>query len=190
MDLFRRIVEETHASKEEEHIHILVDCNPKMPSRQEAILCGGPSPVPAMVETARNLQQAGADCIILGANTAHYFLDEVSAQVDIPFLDILEEAVKELLRQVPQAKRVGVLATFAAMESGLYQSYCARRGIEVIPLDPLFSKPCKLPSSTSNTTASCQRTASPWRTLPTVWWNKAQKLSFWAAPKFPSSCQG
>lgn len=60
----------------------------------------------------------------------------MSAQVDIPFLDILEEAVKELLRQVPQAKRVGVLATSAAMESGLYQSYCARRGIEVIPLDP------------------------------------------------------
>lgn len=136
IDLFQRIVAETHAAKEEDHLHILVDCNPKMPSRQDAILHDGPSPVPALVETARNLQRAGADFLILGANTAHYFLPEVAAQVEIPFLSILEEGVKELLRQAPQAKQVGVLATSAAMEAGLYQSACEGHGLHVLPLEP------------------------------------------------------
>ena len=136
IDLFRCIVEETHASCDEDHIHILVDCNPKMPSRQDAILNGGPSPVPAMVETAKNLQRAGADCIILGANTAHYFFDSVASQVPVPFLHIIDEAVKDLLRQVPHGKKAGVLATSAAMKVGLYQKSCEKFGIQVLPVSP------------------------------------------------------
>lgn len=132
IDLFSKIVEETHAKKDEEHLRIIIDNNPKMPSRQDAILKGAESPVPAMVDTAKNLQKAGADFIIIGANTAHYFYDEVAVQVDIPFLHIIDEAVKDLLRQNPEAKKVGVLATTAAVQTKLYDKSCAKYGIEVI----------------------------------------------------------
>lgn len=132
IDLFSRIVEETHAKCDEDHLRIIVDNNPKMPSRQDAILKGTESPVPAMVETARNLQRAGADFIIIGANTAHYFYDDVSAQVDVPFLHIIDEAVKELLRIAPDVKKVGVLATDAAVKIKLYNKSCAKFGIEVV----------------------------------------------------------
>ena len=119
IDLFARIVEETHAKCDEDHLRIIIDNNPKMPSRQNAILNNGESPVPAMVETAKNLKNAGADFIIIGANTAHYFYDEVSSQVDIPFLHIINEAVKELLRICPNIKKIGVMATNAAVKTQL-----------------------------------------------------------------------
>jgi hypothetical protein len=63
-----------------------------MPSRQDAILKSGEFPVTAMRETARNLERAGADFIIIGANTPHYFYDEydeIKNAVRIPFLHII-----------------------------------------------------------------------------------------------------
>ena len=100
-DIFLDITAATHAKCDEEHLHIIMDSNPKMPSRQDAILHGGESPVPAMVATAQNLVRAGADVIIIGANTAHYFYDAVSAQVGVPFLHIIDETVKEMARVCP-----------------------------------------------------------------------------------------
>lgn len=132
IDLFARIVEETHAKHDEEHLRIIIDNNPKMPSRQDAIMNGGESPVPAMIATAENLKRAGADFIIIGANTAHYFFDEVAAGVDIPFLHIINEAVKETIKQVPNIKKVGVLATTAAMKTKLYEKCCSKFNVEVV----------------------------------------------------------
>lgn len=132
IDLFARIVKHTHAKTDEEHLRIIIDNNPKMPSRQDAILKGGESPVPAMRETARNLERAGADFIIIGANTAHYFYDDIKDAVRIPFLHIIEEAAKETIKTVPGVRKVGVLATTAAMQTGLYQKSFEKYGIEVL----------------------------------------------------------
>jgi len=136
-DLFLRITEKTHAKSDTDHLHIILDSNPKMPSRQEAILSGGESPVPAMIATAQNLINAGADVIIIGANTAHYFYDDVAAGVDKPFLHIIEEAVKETVRLVPGVKKIGVMATTAAMKAHVYEKSCDKYGIEVmtVPAD-------------------------------------------------------
>lgn len=135
-DLFLRITQATHAKCDTDHLHIILDSNPKMPSRQDAILHGGESPVPAMVATAKNLVNAGADVIIIGANTAHYFYDDVAAQVPVPFLHIIDEAVKETERRVPGIRKLGVLATTAAMQAGVYEKSCGKFGIEVLPVAP------------------------------------------------------
>ena len=136
-DLFLRITAATHAQKDTDHLHIILDSNPKMPSRRDAILHGGESPVPAMIATAQNLVNAGADVIIIGANTAHYFYDDVAAAVGVPFLHIIDEAVKETVRQVPGIRKVGVMATTAAMQAHVYEKSCEKAGIEVmeVPAD-------------------------------------------------------
>ena len=135
VDLFSRSTAETHAKCDTDHLHIILDSNPKMPSRQDAILHGGESPVPAMIATAKNLVNAGADFIIIGANTAHYFYDEVAAAVPVPFLHIIHEAVKETIRLVPDIKKVGVMATTAAMQAHVYEKSCGQFGLEVVAPD-------------------------------------------------------
>jgi aspartate racemase len=132
IDLFSRIVEKTHAQKDEDHLRIIIDNNPKMPSRQDAILKGTESPVPALCATARNLERAGADFIIIGANTPHYFYDDIVKAVRIPVLHIIEEAAKETIRVVPGVAKVGVMATSAAMKTKLYQKSFAKYGIQVV----------------------------------------------------------
>lgn len=140
IDLFSRIVRRTHAKSDEDHLRIIIDNNPKMPSRQDAILHGGESPVPAMCETARNLERAGADFIIIGANTAHYFYDDVRKAVGIPVLHIIEEAARETIRSVPGIKRVGVMATTAAMKIRLYEKSFEKFQIEVIAVPDLVQE--------------------------------------------------
>lgn len=132
IDLFARIVKETKAKSDEDHLRIIVDNNPKMPSRQGAILNGTENPGPAMGETAKNLEKAGADFIIIGANTAHYFYDDVKSAVEIPVLHIIDEAVIETKQVIPDVKKVGVLCTTAAMKTKLYHKSLEKFSIEVV----------------------------------------------------------
>lgn len=135
VDLFDKIIKKTYVKKEEDHLRIIIDNNPKIPSRQDAILKGTESPVPAMVETAKNLKNAGANFIILGANTAHCFYDELVSQIDIPILHIINETVKELLCSYPNVKKVGVMAANAVVKTKLYNNCCKKFNIEVIELN-------------------------------------------------------
>lgn len=140
-DLFMRIIRATNAKSDEEHLRIIIDNNPKMPSRQDAILKGAESPVPAMTATAENLVGAGADFLIIGANTAHYFYDDVQKAINVPILHIIDETLKEVSKNIPHLKKLGILATTAAMQTRLYSKCCDRFGIAAIePDDALQSQ--------------------------------------------------
>jgi len=134
VDLFSNIVAESNAKNDHDHLRIIIDNNPKMPSRQDAILNGGENPGPAMAETAKNIEDAGADFIIIGANTAHYFYDYVKNAVDIPVLHIIDETVLETIKIVDKVKKVGVLATAGAMKTKMYENSFNKFGIEVVEI--------------------------------------------------------
>lgn len=62
IDLMYRVFEQTSASDDSGHIRLLVDNNPKVPSRIKAIIEGtGESPAPCMVQMAQGLVSQGAD---------------------------------------------------------------------------------------------------------------------------------
>ncbi len=135
VDIFSRIVALTKAKTDEDHLRILIDNNPKMPSRQDSILNDGISPVPDMIATALNLKNAGADFIILAANTAHYYFEEIKNAVRLPMLHIIEETVIETMNLVPNIKKIGVLATSGAMKTKIYHHAFENHGIKVIEID-------------------------------------------------------
>ena len=59
MELFRRVLDLTPAKRDQDHIHVIVDSNPKIPDRTMAILGKGESPLPMMITTAETLESAG-----------------------------------------------------------------------------------------------------------------------------------
>ena len=132
IDIFTDIVKQTNAKNDNDHLRIIIDNNPKLPSRQDAILKGSENPGPAMALTAKNIEKAGADFIILGANTAHYFYNYVKEAVDIPVLHIIGETVLETVNTIKNIKKVGVLATKGAMKTGMFQDAFNEYGIAVI----------------------------------------------------------
>ena len=54
--------------------------------------------------------------------------------ISVPFLHIIDEAVKETERRAPGIKKAGVLATTAAMQAHVYEKSCDKFGIEVMSL--------------------------------------------------------
>ncbi len=132
IDLFTKIVRSTPASKDQDHLRIIIDNNPLIPDRQEAILEGGPSPARLLIETARNLEAAGADFIVVPCNTAHYWIEQIRSAVRIPVVDMIKETVEHVARSYPSLRTVGLLAATGTVRSGLYQQRFLEIGIRAI----------------------------------------------------------
>ena len=131
-DFFLEIIKLTPAKKDEDHLHIIIDNNPQIPDRTEAILKGGKSPLPALQKAAQNLERAGADFIVIPCNTAHYFFDEIKKVVNIPLIHMMREVSKEIKERFPKVKKVGLLSTSATARIGLYQNELEKEKIIVI----------------------------------------------------------
>ncbi len=132
IDLFYKIIKSTPAGKDQEHLRIIIDNNPKIPDRTAAILGKGEDPLPALQETARNLEKAGADFIIIPCNTAHYFLPLIQESVKIPILNMIEETAKETQKKIPYIKKVGLLASIGIYETEIYHQKFKKFNIKVI----------------------------------------------------------
>jgi len=80
-DLYLKIIHNTPAAIDQQHMHVLIDGNTKIPDRTIAIMQGGEDPAPYIAASARNLFRAGADYLAISCNTAHYYYDAVQAAV-------------------------------------------------------------------------------------------------------------
>jgi len=105
--LFQVILEKTPASSDQDHLHLIIDNNPKIPERLPAILGTGPDPVPMMVASGQALERAGADFIIIPCVSAHYFLPELSRRLSLPIISMLDEAAVRIKAFKPQIKKAG-----------------------------------------------------------------------------------
>jgi len=132
IDLFYKIIKFTPAEKDQEHLRIIIDNNPKIPDRTAAILGKGEDPLPALQKTAQNLEKAGADFVVIPCNTAHYFLSSIQESVNIPVLNMIEETAKETKKRIPQIKKVGLLASIGVYKSEIYHQHFKKFYIEVI----------------------------------------------------------
>lgn len=130
--MFRLIVQLTKVEKDQDHIPIIVFNNPKIPDRTAAIVRGGPSPLPYLVDSAISLEKAGADFILMPCVTAHYFYKEIVKHINIPFLHLLEESIDYVKRELGHVKRIGLLATDGTVQTGLFQEFFYKKGIEII----------------------------------------------------------
>ncbi len=127
-DFFQKLIDLTPARRDQDHLRVIIDNNPGIPDRSRHIVEGGEDPTPELVATARNLERAGADFLVIPCNTAHHFLEAIRRSVRIPVLDITEVVAEH----AAGLERVGLLATRATVLSGLYQRALARRRCEVL----------------------------------------------------------
>lgn len=127
---FQCILEHTPAEKDWEHLHIIIDNNPKIPSRTRAFLFDEADPVPMMVESAERLRTAGADFVVVPCNSAHHFLKRVRQQTDTPFVDMIDVTSRAVLAS--GVRVVGVLGGEVTVKSGLYEAELNPHGVAVL----------------------------------------------------------
>lgn len=129
-DLAEKILDNTDASCDQENIPLLIDCNTRIADRTAAILHGGADPLPEMKKSAKRLEEAGADVLMMACNTAYYFYDSVCEDIGIPMLHMPRETAQQLLDM--GIKKVGVLATDGTCRSGVYGDALKEAGIEPV----------------------------------------------------------
>ncbi len=130
VELMHRIIRKTPARDDGDHLRMLVDNNPKVPSRIRAIIeRNGADPLPELQRMAKGLETAGADFLIMPCNTAHHYYRELAGSVSVPFLSIVEVTADRLARGA--YRRVGFLASPAVRQTGVYDDAFASRGLAI-----------------------------------------------------------
>jgi aspartate racemase len=125
----------TPVGRDQDHIPVITYNNPGIPDRVRAVRGGGESPVPEMVRTARVLETAGADLLLLPCNLAHFYLDDVQQMIRIPLLNMIEETVRFAVENYPRCQRVGIIASTPTLECGLYEKAFLKHGRTLIAPD-------------------------------------------------------
>ena len=135
LDLYAEILRATPAQKDQDHLRVIIDSNPKVPDRTAAMIGEGEDPVPAMAMSCRAVQRAGADFVIIPCISAHHFLDELQDQIDLPILSAFDMVAEHLVNHHPELKTAGLLATSGTIDSGRFAGCLADHGITTVVPD-------------------------------------------------------
>jgi aspartate racemase len=132
VELMRRIIAQTPADDDQDHVHVIVESNPKIPSRIAHLIARtGADPTPELVRIARNLEAAGATLLAMPCNTAHRYAAAIRDAVAIPLLDMVQLTVARA-RALSSGPRVGLLASSAVHDTALYADALAPHGLRVV----------------------------------------------------------
>ncbi|THF65182.1 cysteate racemase [Pseudothauera rhizosphaerae] len=146
VDLLAKIIEETPATFDQDHVPVVAHNVAQIPDRQRFVAGTGPSPLPAMLAGIARLDAIGAGCIAIPCNTAHIWFDELAAGSRAPLIHIADAAAEDLHDGAP-VTRVGLLATQGTLRAAFYQNRFAARGILALTnsdeeFDTLFTPGC------------------------------------------------
>lgn len=83
-----------------------------------------------MSKTAKSLEAAGAEGLVIGANTMHNIADKIQAAVNIPVVHIADAVAKAISEK--GLKKVALLGTKYTMKMDFYRERLAKYNIEVV----------------------------------------------------------
>lgn len=130
----------TPADSDQDNLDLVVLSHATTPDRTARILDETkPDPTPVLRSDALRLQAIGAAYIVVACNTAHWFMHEVEAAVDIPVVSIVDVTAAAAIERGralsgDQTPNIGVLATDGTRASGVYTKAVRDAGGE--PVEP------------------------------------------------------
>lgn len=131
---FRRILERFIIRKEWDYPRIVIDNNPKLPSRVRAILYNEHKKeiVDGMCNGIRNLTKCGADIILIPCNTAHYFIGDIRKCITVPveILDMITLAIKKCKER--DYRKIAVLASEGTIVANIYKKHMVDENLSII----------------------------------------------------------
>lgn len=83
-----------------------------------------------LLNACKSLKDSGAAFIVLGANTAHLYADQLEKELQLPIIHIAKATAAEI--SAKGLKKVGLLGTKVTMEMDFYKAKLKEQQIEVI----------------------------------------------------------
>lgn len=79
---------------------------------------------------ARNLEKAGAECLLICCNTLHKIADRVERPGGVKLIHLIDTIADEIILR--KMKKVGLIGSIYTMKQDFYRDRLARQGIEVV----------------------------------------------------------
>lgn len=134
VDFMDKLIKLTPATRDQDHIPMLVANLPHTYDRSSAILGNGRDPLPQLLAGIDVLNHAGVGVIAIPCNSSHHWFDEMSQHSRVPLLHIARACVAAV--SPVGAPRVAIFATRGALASGFYQRELKVKGIDFLLPDP------------------------------------------------------
>ena len=143
-DLYKKIVENTIAQTDQEHLPVLLASIPNEITDRTAFLLGKTNinPAPAIAKIISMLEKAGSTHIGIACNTAHApqifepmlaVLENSGSKVEL--INMIDETIKSILNHPDQPQRVGLLSTTGTYKTRIYQNRLEDHGLIPVVLN-------------------------------------------------------
>ncbi|WP_231446790.1 cysteate racemase [Brevibacterium zhoupengii] len=137
VDFYDKLVRATPATRDQEHLRVALWADPSVPDRSRAFDRTGADPTPWLSQGIDRLIGCGAEILVVPCNTIHIYMPAAVRGKDIEFISIIDAAVEAAVQaQTGHGGSIGLLATDAAIASGLYQ-----RALKAAGLHPRLPSP-------------------------------------------------
>lgn len=127
---YDKIVLNTEAHNDNEHIDLIVLNHSTMPDRTKCIIENKDTEfLNEIKKDLEILEGIGIDIVAIPCNTSHYFYDEFKNFTNLKIINMIEETILEIKRR--GIKKVAVFGTLGTLNSKVYNKYAKENGIEV-----------------------------------------------------------
>ncbi len=127
---YKLITEKTKATKDQDHLNIIILSDAKKPDRTTYILDNTKEkPYPYLLKDCQTLEKLGCKLISIPCNTSSYFHDKLKQNINIPISNMIENTANYIKNKY---KTAAILATTGTITSKLYQNALEKNGIKYV----------------------------------------------------------
>ena len=135
VSFYERVVLNTLAKCDNEHIDMVVLSHASMPDRTKCIIENkGGEFLEVIKKDFKILEDIGVEAVAIPCNTSHYFFDEFKKFTDLRIINMIEETILEVKKR--GIEKVAVFGTLGTLNSKVYEKYANQHGLLVKEVSP------------------------------------------------------
>ena len=134
VELQRRIIEKSPASKDKDHIRMICFNNTQIQDRTESYK-NGYDYSSEIIDSFRMLGGLGVNIGVMACNTAHFKFDNICDKVGFQLISLIDDTFKYITEKCKGAINIGLLATDGTIKSKIYHNKFIGTNHNIIDLD-------------------------------------------------------
>ena len=133
-EFITRLIKQTPATHDQEHIPFVLWNEPRIPDRSTAMRAGDNQPVLWLLQGIQALKTVGCDHIVIPCNSAHFWYDDMT-KLGVPIIHIVDSIADQLRALDLENATIGIMGTQGTIEYGIYQTRLEQQGWQCLVPD-------------------------------------------------------
>jgi len=133
---FERVIKNTYATCDQEHIEMVILNQTSLPDRTMSIKNGHHEAfLNAVKKSFKVFEMLSVSHIAIPCNTSHYFYKAFEEMTHIPIINMIDKTVEALSVSIDPGSRIGVLGTDGTIKYDVYKESIEKRQMHYIAPD-------------------------------------------------------